>query len=93
MPLPTVEDQPLLIKVKGSAEESVPLDYSALPGTLLMPKEGGADLTARADLPDALDAPVQQGQAVGTVRVLSGAWNCLGEQFWMKKQKNTIKIV
>ena len=78
MPLPTVEDQPLLIKVKGSAEESVPLDYSALPGTLLMPKEGSAALTARADLPDALDAPVQQGQAVGTVRVLSGE-TLLGE--------------
>ena len=78
MPLPAVEDQPLLIKVKGSAEESVPLDYSALPGTLLMPKEGGTALTARADLPDALDAPVQQGQAVGTVRVLSGE-TLLGE--------------
>ena len=78
VPLPAVEDQPLLIKVKGSAEESVPLDYSALPGTLLMPKEGGAALTARADLPDALDAPVQQGQTVGTVRVLSGE-TLLGE--------------
>ena len=78
VPLPAVEDQPLLIKVKGSAEESVPLDYSALPGTLLMPKESGAALTARADLPDALDAPVQQGQAVGTVRVLSGE-TLLGE--------------
>ena len=78
VPLPAVEDQPLLIKVKGSAEESVPLDYSALPGTLLMPKEGSAALTARADLPDALDAPVQQGQAVGTVRVLSGE-TLLGE--------------
>ena len=78
MPLPAVEEQPLLIKVKGSAEESVPLDYSALPETLLMPKEGGAALTARADLPDALDAPVQQGQAVGTVRVLSGE-TLLGE--------------
>ena len=56
----------------------MPLDYSALPGTLLMPKEGGTALTARADLPDALDAPVQQGQAVGTVRVLSGE-TLLGE--------------
>lgn len=78
VPLPAVEEQPLLIKVKGSAEESVPLDYSALPGTLLMPKESGTALTARADLPDALDAPVQQGQAVGTVRVLSGE-TLLGE--------------
>ena len=78
VPLPAVEDQPLLIKVKGSAEESVPLDYSSLPGTLLMPKEGGAALTAQADLPDALDAPVQQGQAVGTVRVLNGE-TLLGE--------------
>ena len=72
VPLPAMEDRPLLINVKGSAEESVPLDYSALPGTLLMPKEGAAELTAQIDLPEELDAPVQQGQAVGAVRISAG---------------------
>ena len=72
VPLPAMEDRPLLIKVKGSAEESVPLDYTALPETLLMPKESAAALTAQLDLPQELEAPVQLGQTVGTVRILSG---------------------
>ena len=71
-PVPAMEDRPLLIKVKGSAEESVPLDYTALPETLLMPKENAAALTAQLDLPQELEAPVQLGQTVGTVRILSG---------------------
>ena len=72
VPLPAMEDRPLLIKVKGSAEESVPLDYTALPETLLMPKENAAALTAQLELPQELEAPVQLGQTVGTVRILSG---------------------
>ena len=72
VPLPAMENRPLLIKVKGSAEESVPLDYTALPETLLMPKESAAALTAQLDLPQELEAPVQLGQTVGTVRILSG---------------------
>ena len=71
VPLPAMEDRPLLIKVKGSAEESVPLDYTALPETLLMPKENAAALTAQLELPQELEAPVQLGQTVGTVRILS----------------------
>ena len=78
MPVPQLPDRPLLIKVKGSAEETVPLDYSALPATLLMPKENAATLTAQAQLPAQLEAPVQQGQAVGTVQVLNGE-TLLGE--------------
>ena len=69
VPLPAMEDRPLLIKVKGSAEESVPLDYTALPETLLMPKESAAALTAQLDLPQELEAPVQLGQTVGTVSI------------------------
>ena len=77
-PLPAMEDRPLLIKVRGSAEESVPLEYSALPEGILMPKESAAELTAQLTLPDELDAPVQQGQAVGMVRILAGE-SVLGE--------------
>lgn len=77
-PLPAMEDRPLLIKVRGSAEESVPLEYSALPESILMPKESAAELTAQLTLPDELDAPVQQGQAVGMVRILAGE-SVLGE--------------
>ena len=77
-PLPAMEDRPLLIKVRGSAEESVPLEYSALPESILMPKESATELTAQLTLPDELDAPVQQGQAVGMVRILAGE-SVLGE--------------
>ena len=77
-PLPAMEDRPLLIKVRGSAEESVPLEYSALPESILMPKESAAELTAQLTLPDELDAPVQQGQAVGTVHITAGE-ELLGE--------------
>ena len=77
-PLPAMEDRPLFMKVKGSAEESVPLDYAALPQTVLLPQAGAAELTAELTLPETLEAPVQQGQAVGTVRIRAGE-TLLGE--------------
>ena len=93
MPLPAVEDQPLLIKVKGSAEESVPLDYSALPGTLLMPKEGGTALTARAESAGCAGrtgaagtggghgACPERGNAAGRIRDPRGG-GCTKNGFW-----------
>ena len=77
-PLPAMEDRPLLIEVKGSAEESVPLDYAALPQTVLLPQAGAAELTAELTLPETLEAPVRQGQAVGTVCIRAGE-TLLGE--------------
>ena len=77
-PLPAPEVQPLQLKVKGSAEDSVPLDYSALPQTVLLPREGTAALTAQASLPQQLEAPVEKGQTVGTVQVSHGE-TLLGE--------------
>ena len=77
-PLPAPEVQPLQLKVKGSAEDSVPLDYSALPQTVLLPREGTAALTAQASQPQQLEAPVEKGQTVGTVQVYHGE-TLLGE--------------
>ena len=77
-PLPAPEVQPLQLKVKGRAEDSVPLDYSALPQTVLLPREGTAALTAQACLPQQLEAPVEKGQTVGTVQVYHGE-TLLGE--------------
>ena len=77
-PLPAMENRPLQLQVTGSAEDSVPLDYAALPETLLLPSEGAAQLTAELDLPQVLEAPVEQGQAVGSVRICSGE-TLLGE--------------
>lgn len=71
-PLPELEQRPLQLPVKGGAEDSVPLDYSAMPKTLLLQRSGGEALSAEAELPEQLEAPVQRGAAVGTVRVTSG---------------------
>ena len=71
-PLPALPSQPLQLAVKGSAEGSVPLDYSALPETILLEKGAGASLRAELTLPEALEAPVTRGQAVGKVMIFQG---------------------
>ena len=71
-PLPALEAQPLSLPVKGSAEETVPLDYSALPETVLLEKGGASSLRAVLTLPEALEAPVRKGQSVGRVEVFAG---------------------
>lgn len=76
--LPAMEERPLQLKVKGSAEGSVPLDYSALPKTLLLASSAQSELTAQLELPETLEAPVERGQQVGTVRILGGE-ELLGE--------------
>ena len=72
VPLPELQNRPLQLKVTASAEGTVPLDYAALPQTVLLPAENAGQLTAQLDLPESLEAPVEQGQAVGTVRVYCG---------------------
>ena len=71
-PLPALETQPLSRTVRGSAAGSVPLDYSALPETVLLEKGGAASLRAELTLPEELEAPVEKGQAVGRVAVYAG---------------------
>ena len=71
-PLPALENQPLNLAVQGSAAGSVPLDWSALPETVLLEKGGAASLRTELTLPEALEAPVQKGQAVGSVAVYAG---------------------
>ena len=77
-PLPALPSQPLQLAVKGSAEGSVPLDYSALPETILLEKGAGAALRGELTLPETLEAPVERGQAVGKVSVYQGE-NLLSE--------------
>ena len=71
-PLPKLEAQPLQITVKGSAAGSVPLDYSALPETVLVEKGSGASLHTELTLPEELEAPVEQGQTLGKAVVYQG---------------------
>ena len=77
-PLPALPSQPLQLAVKGSAEGSVPLDYSALPETILLEKGAGAALRGELTLPETLEAPVERGQAVGKVSIYQGE-NLLSE--------------
>lgn len=78
VPLPAMEERPLQLAVKGSVEESIPLDYSALPQSLMLPADAADPLTARIDLPQQLEAPVEKGSTVGTVCILNGE-QLLGE--------------
>ena len=71
-PVPQLTDRPLELAVKGSSEQSVPLDYSALPETVLLEKGSAADLRTELTLPETLEAPVQRGQAVGKAAVYAG---------------------
>ena len=71
-PLPKLEAQPLQIAVKGSAAGSVPLDYAALPETVLVEKGSGASLHTELTLPEELEAPVERGQTLGKAAVYQG---------------------
>lgn len=70
--LPDMSGAPLQLAVTGSAEEWIPLDYSALPQTILLEKGSSAELTAELSLPDSAAAPVAAGDAVGSVTIRSG---------------------
>ena len=72
VPVPQLPDRPLELAVKGSMEQTVPLDYSALPSSVLLEKGAGAGLRAELTLPETLEAPVQRGQSVGTVEIYAG---------------------
>ena len=71
-PVPLPEERPLQLKAKGSTEETVPLDYAALPQTALLPAESAGQLTMQLELPEALEAPVTRGQTVGKAQLLCG---------------------
>ena len=71
-PVPLPQERPLQLKVKGSTEETVPLDYAALPTTALLPAESAGQLTVQLELPGTLEAPVTRGQTVGKAQLLCG---------------------
>ncbi len=70
-PLPQIQ-RPLVLAVKHSTERSVPLDYSALPETILTEKGAAASLRAELTVPETLEAPVERGQSVGKAAVYEG---------------------
>ena len=77
--LPDLSGRPLYLAVTGSGDTEIPLDYTALPGRLLVPSGGAASLEASISLPESCPAPVSLGDEVGTVTVTSngetvGSW-------------------
>ena len=89
-PVPEPADRPLQLRVRGSAEDSVPLDYTALPETVLTRKGGGSSLRTALTLPEELDAPVEQGQAVGKMAVYEG--DALLNEFEVKAAADAPKL-
>ena len=71
-PLPKLEAQPLQITVRGSAAGSVPLDYSALPETVLVEKGSGGVPPYRIDPARGAGSPGGAGPDAGQSRGLSG---------------------
>lgn len=71
-PLPDLSQRPLRLAVDGGAAADVPLDYSALPGRLLVPRGGAEGLAAAVELPGSCSAPLKMGEEVGAVTVTSG---------------------
>jgi D-alanyl-D-alanine carboxypeptidase (penicillin-binding protein 5/6) len=69
--LPAVPDAPLSCNVRGGSLESVSLDYSALPPSMLLKKGQGKNLTARSDIPEKVDAPLVQGDTIGMIQIFS----------------------
>lgn len=76
--LPAMDQRPLQLAVTGGVDEWVPLDYSALPESLLLEKGSQGELTAQINLPESVEAPVSLGQTLGRVVISSGE-TVLGE--------------
>ena len=89
-PVPEPADRPLQLRVRGSAEDSVPLDYTALPETVLTRKGGGSSLRTALTLPEELAAPVTQGQTVGKMAVYDG--DALLNEFEVKAAADAPKL-
>ena len=70
--LPDLSQRPLRLAVDGGAAADVPLDYSALPGRLLVPRGGAEGLAAAVELPGSCSAPLKMGEEVGAITVTSG---------------------
>ena len=75
--LPEAPDVPQTLSVSRGEEEQVQLSYS-LPDSFLLAKGEGAGLTCQVQLPQSLEAPLEEGQSVGTVQVYTGE-TLLGE--------------
>ncbi len=70
--IPATPEAPATQFVKGGACESVNLDYSAVPESLLLEKGGGSDLYTALVLTENLEAPISAGEQLGEVQLYCG---------------------
>ena len=70
--VPGVPDAPLTLPLRGAAESTVPLDYTALPRAVTLQKGEGKTLQVHLELPERVQAPLAAGQQVGTVHLRAG---------------------
>lgn len=68
---PELMGAPHELPVAGGEVQSVPLIYDT-PTGLLCRKGEGKTLSAKTELPEALTAPVEEGEEVGTVTLMAG---------------------
>ena len=68
---PMPKQAPSTLPVQHGTEPTVTLQYT-VPDSFLVAKGGGAALQAELSLPEQLEAPVRQGQTVGTMTIRSG---------------------
>ncbi len=67
--VPESADAPQTQFVKGGAQETVTLDYSAVPETLLLTKGGGTALQTEVVLEETIEAPVAAGEQIGKIQL------------------------
>ena len=70
VPLPP--NAPLTLPVRGAAQSTLPLDYTAIPRQVLLHKGQAAGLNAALTLPENISAPLAAGQPVGAVKLYAG---------------------
>ena len=70
VPLPP--QAPLTLAVRGAAETSLPLDYTAVPRQVLLQKGQKNTLHAELSLPENISAPVTAQQPVGKMTLYAG---------------------
>ncbi len=70
--IPSLPNAPLELPVRGAKQGVVQLDYTDLPLRILLKKGEGKNLRSELVLPESVDAPLAQDQALGTVNLYAG---------------------
>ncbi len=70
--VPALPNAPLELPVRGAKQGTVQLDYNDLPMHILLKKGEGKDLRTELELPESVEAPLDQSEELGTVNLYAG---------------------